>query len=140
MSAPIPGQINLVVSDLAASLAFYQLLGWRAEAAGPHAEFRFPNGLSVELDEAGSVRFWNSGSPPTLAGSAVISISLETRDGVDALWQKIVDAGHASRQRPFDAFWGSRYAIVADPDGHQIGLMSPHDDAHRYMPPRPAPE
>jgi uncharacterized glyoxalase superfamily protein PhnB len=139
MNAPVPAQMNLVVRDLAASLAFYRLLGWDAEATGPHAEFHFPNGLSVELDETESVRLWNSGSPATIAGGAVISVGLKGRDDVDALWQKIVDGGYESRQVPFDAFWGSRYAIVADPDGHQIGLMSRRDDAHRHWPPRPAP-
>ncbi|REF95409.1 putative lactoylglutathione lyase [Asanoa ferruginea] len=139
MNGPMPGQVNLVVGDLAASLAFYRLLGWDATPTGPHAEFAFPNGLSVELDEVESVRLWNSGSPPAQAGSAVISLGVASRDEVDTLWRKIVEAGYESRQVPFDAFWGSRYAIVADPDGHQIGLMSPHDDAHRHWPPRAAP-
>ncbi|GIF76722.1 VOC family protein [Asanoa siamensis] len=139
MNAPVPSQVNLLVRDLTASLAFYRLLGWAGEPTGPHVEFAFPNGLTVELDEAASVRRWNSGSPPPQPGSGVIGTRLGSRAEVDALWQKIIDAGYESRQAPFDAFWGSRYAIVADPDGHQIGLMSPADDAHRHWAPRDAP-
>jgi predicted lactoylglutathione lyase len=139
VNGPPPGQVNLLVGDLAVSLAFYRLLGWDAEPTGPHVEFAFPNGLSIELDEVESVRLWNSGSPPAQPGSGVISLGIGSRDEVDTLWRTIVDAGYESRQVPFDAFWGSRYAIVADPDGHQIGLMSPRDDAHRHWPPRPAP-
>lgn len=48
-------------------------------------------------------------------------------------------AGYRGRQRPYDAFWGARYAIVDDPDGNGIGLMSPVDDEHRSWPPGPAP-
>ena len=32
-----------------------------------------------------------------------------------------------SQQEPYDAFWGARYAIVEDPDGNAVGLMSPID-------------
>ncbi|MDG4821239.1 VOC family protein [Asanoa sp. WMMD1127] len=139
MTPPVPAQVNYLVRDLAASLAFYRLLGWVGEPTGPHVEFAFPDGLSVELDEIGSVALWNSGSPPASAGSGVLSTRLPSREEVDAVWRKITEAGYESRQVPFDAFWGSRYAIVADPDGHQIGLMSPSDDEHRHWPPRPAP-
>jgi hypothetical protein len=41
-----------------------------------------------------------------------------------------------SAQPPFDAFWGARYAIVEDPDGNHIGLMSPSDPALRTAPPK----
>ena len=139
MSGPVPTQVNLIVGDIAASLEFYRLLGWAGVPTGPHVEFAFEGGFTVELDELESVRRWNSGSPPAQAGSAVVGTRVASRAEVDALWQKIIDAGYESRQAPFDAFWGSRYAIVADPDGHQIGLMSPADDAHRHWPPRPAP-
>jgi hypothetical protein len=32
---------------------------------------------------------------------------------------------HASPQEPFDAFSGSRYTVVEDPDGNLVGLKSP---------------
>jgi hypothetical protein len=33
-----------------------------------------------------------------------------------------------------DVFSGSRYAIVIDPDGNQVGLKSPEDDERRFVP------
>ena len=42
-------------------------------------------------------------------------------------------------QPPFDAFWGARYAIVADPDGNDVGLMSPIDESRRTWPPAESP-
>ena len=39
------------------------------------------------------------------------------------------------QQAPYDAFWGGRFAIVEDPDGNPVGLMSPNDPAMRTAPP-----
>jgi hypothetical protein len=43
----------------------------------------------------------------------------------------------AGQKAPEDAFWGSRYAIVEDPDGNAIGLMSPADLARQTERPPP---
>jgi uncharacterized glyoxalase superfamily protein PhnB len=32
--------------------------------------------------------------------------------------------GHG-RKEPWDAFWGQRYAVVADPDGNHVDLYAP---------------
>jgi uncharacterized glyoxalase superfamily protein PhnB len=70
----------------------------------------------------------------------VIGFSVDTRDHVDRIHAALVAAGHESRQVPYDAFWGARYAIVADPDGNDVGIMSPMDDTMRSWPPTPSPE
>ena len=48
-------------------------------------------------------------------------------------------AGYEGAQPPYDAFWGARYAVLVDPDGNHVGLMSPSEDARKYWPPKPAP-
>jgi uncharacterized glyoxalase superfamily protein PhnB len=68
-----------------------------------------------------------------------VVLRVADREEVDVLWRRVTEAGHASAQRPFDAFWGSRFAVVVDPDGNQFGLMSPAVDAYRSWPPAPAP-
>jgi uncharacterized glyoxalase superfamily protein PhnB len=55
------------------------------------------------------------------SGSADVS----DRESVDRLHAELTAAGRASRQEPFDAFFGSRYAVVEDPDGNLVGLKSP---------------
>ena len=40
------------------------------------------------------------------------------------------------QQEPYDAFWGARYAVVSDPDGNGVGIMSPIDPAQRRDEPR----
>jgi len=48
----------------------------------------------------------------------VIGFKVAARDSVDALYAELVAAGHAGQQPPYDAFWGARYAVLADPDGN----------------------
>jgi uncharacterized glyoxalase superfamily protein PhnB len=48
-----------------------------------------------------------------------------TRDAVDDLYREMVSAGYRGLQEPWDAFWGARYAVIEDPDGIGVGLMSP---------------
>jgi uncharacterized glyoxalase superfamily protein PhnB len=58
-------------------------------------------------------------------------LGVRTRDDVDRICRRVVDGGFACRQPPFDAFWGARFAVVADHDGNQFGLMSPIDEGRR---------
>ena len=56
---------------------------------------------------------------------------METRAEVDALVAALAAEGVPVQQVPYDAFWGARYAVVSDPDGNAVGIMSPVDAAFR---------
>ena len=64
---------------------------------------------------------------------------MASRDEVDEIYAELVAASYPGRQPPYDAFWGSRYAIVEDPDRNPVGLMSPIDDERRSWPPSAPP-
>ena len=135
-------QLNLLVEDMAASLDFYRRLGVDTpdEAGGPHAELSLPGGFSLELDKMESARLWHAGVRADQAsGRVVIGFSLPSRDAVDTAYAELTAAGYQGRQAPFDAFWGGRYAIVADPSGNDVGLMSPVDESMRSWPPEESP-
>ncbi len=138
---PVFSQLSIVVADMAASLDFYRRLGLdpRATDDGTHAEASLPGGLSIEWDGAEFARVWDSGSRGPQGGGVVLGFSVPSRQAVDERYAELTAAGYVGRQRPYDAFWGSRYAIVEDPDGNGVGLMSPVDDARRSWPPSPAP-
>ena len=58
-------QINLVVGDMATSVAFDRRLGVDLPAdAEMHTEAKFP-GISLELDDEQSARWWHAGRAPT---------------------------------------------------------------------------
>jgi uncharacterized glyoxalase superfamily protein PhnB len=93
------------------------------------------------LDSADSVRLWHAAWRADPASvSVVIGFSLPSREAVDERYAELTSAGYCGRQPPFDAFWGARYAIVADPDGNDVGLMSPIDESRRTWPPAQSPD
>lgn len=140
-------QINIVVRDMERSLAFYRLLGVSIEdTRGPawtewarhHVNGTTSNGVRVELDSVAFAKQWNPGVDEAKLGSAVIPIfHVSTRDEVDRVHARVTAAGHRSHQAPKDAFWGARYAIVEDPDGNSVGIMSASEDSKRRPPPPP---
>jgi uncharacterized glyoxalase superfamily protein PhnB len=84
----------------------------------PNDELELPGGVGLELDTAEFVRLWHAAYRSDPASTkAVMGFSLPSRQAVDERYAELTSAGHAGRQPPFDAFWGSRFAIVADPDG-----------------------
>ncbi len=131
--------LNVVAADLAASLDFYRRLGVEVPDVGDdevHVELPQPGGFSLEIDAHGSARIWHAGFRADPAGvGVVLGFRLPSNDAVDERYAELTAAGYTGRQPPFDAFWGARYAIVADPDGNDVGLMGPIEDARRFMPP-----
>jgi predicted lactoylglutathione lyase len=139
---PTLSQINLVVRDMAKALAFYRRLGLPIPTGtrDEHVSVDMPNGMRLDFDSVGFVPMWDSAwSGASGGGGVVVGFSLPTREAVDALYAAVTGAGYPGHQRPYDAFWGARYAILEDPDGHCVGLMSPIDPARRSWPPQPPP-
>ena len=127
-SGPVLDQCNIVVKDMAAMVEFYECLGCPIAPSEPpwdrhHRTVRTGGGLDFDLDSETFASQWNSGRPPG------------NRDAVDRIYSELTGAGYTGEQPPYDAFWGARYAIVADPDGNSVGLMSPSDPALRSAPP-----
>lgn len=60
---------------------------------------------------------------------------LSSRPAVDRVYAELTGAGHRGLQPPYDAFWGARYAVVEDPNGIAVGLMSPIDPDRKAWPP-----
>ncbi|MFH8612264.1 VOC family protein [Streptomyces sp. NPDC018029] len=121
--------IGLVVSDLAASLAFYRRLGLEFPAgseSAPHVEAALPGGLRLALDTEDTVRsFHPDWRPPAGGGRIGLAFHCGTPAGVDAVHEDLTGAGYASELKPFDAPWGQRYAVVLDPDGNGVDLFAP---------------
>ncbi|MFI4936093.1 MAG: VOC family protein [Caulobacterales bacterium] len=135
-------QVNIVARDVEATLEFYRRVGleipdgviWRTKSGAHHASAE-TEGVDLEFDSHALARRYNAGFAAE-RGRVVIGVSLETRAAVDQAWADLIANGHQGLQPPFDAFWGARYAIVEDPDGNPVGLMSPVDPAFRSPPPQ----
>lgn len=119
--------IGLVVTDMAATLAFYRLLGVPlppdADAA-PHVEHVLPGGLRLAWDTEETIRSFLPAWRPS-GSRASLAFRVADPAAVDAAHGELVAAGYRSELAPFDAPWGQRYAAVLDPDGTGVDLFAP---------------
>jgi catechol 2,3-dioxygenase-like lactoylglutathione lyase family enzyme len=137
--------LNLVCADLEATLAFYRLLGvpipdeqvWREHGVGHHVNGVLAGSTcGLDFDSVALANAYHQGHREAPSpGGAIFGFSVPSREAVDEVHRRMTEAGHPSRQPPVDAFWGARYAIVADPDGRDVGLMSPIDPDRRSQGP-----
>jgi uncharacterized glyoxalase superfamily protein PhnB len=146
---PTLNQINIVSGDPAASIAFYRRLGvdipeeqvWRTPSGIHHvnsAEQTIEGRGSLEIDSTAFAQLWNPSwqGCGDLRGRVVIGFHVRTREAVDVIFRDMTAAGHRGLRAPHDAFWGARYAILEDPDGIAVGIMSAVSADKRSRPPQ----
>jgi uncharacterized glyoxalase superfamily protein PhnB len=68
---------------------------------------------------------WNEGSTGV---GVVLGFEVATPAAVDELVERLAGLGHRVQQPPYDAPWGRRFAVVEDPDGVGVGIMSGAQD------------
>lgn len=126
-------QVNLIVTDLERARQFWELLGWPSVPRHNNAAVvTFPSGMNLVLHEPAFARRWDPAYDGTSPGSTVIDVNLPSRQAVDDAHISAVAAGFSSSVEPWDTFFGARYAIICDQDGHRVGLKSPQDPARSY--------
>jgi catechol 2,3-dioxygenase-like lactoylglutathione lyase family enzyme len=131
--SPVPDQFNLVVSDMEATVAFYQRLGLTIAETTPdfqahHRSTQLAGRIDLGFDSVEFARYWDKGWK---GGMGVLGFKVDSRQEVDEVYADLTSAGYTSRHEPYDAFRGARYAGVEDPDGNPVGIMSPVDPDQR---------
>lgn len=115
--------VNLPVKDLSRSLAFFGALGF-----GTDPRFSDERAACVVLGEGkyamlATEEFFAGFAPDrTIADTArcaevIVSLSVESREEVDALAEKAASAGGAAYREPMEFGWIYGRAFL-DPDGH----------------------
>ena len=119
--------ISLPVTDLAASLAFYEALGFRREP-----RFSGADGACVVWDEAVSFMLhthakWRGFTqrPIPEKGASEVMLALRCRDRatVDAMSRAAAAHGGEADINPVEDHGFMVTRDLADPDGHAIGAM-----------------
>lgn len=139
-------QINIVARRFDETLTFYRMLGLdipqplNQPPGALHAPANVGTGVVFEIDNEFLARLYNAPwRTPLGGGSVLLTVSVDTREEVDDTYATLVAAGYDGRQPPYDAFWGSRFAIIGDPEGNDVGLMSPPEERFKSWPPVESP-
>ena len=124
-----PALVELVVTDMAATLAFYRRLGLDipADADGEqHVDVELAGGMRLAFDTEAVIRSFDPDwSPPAGGHRVALAFDCGGPAQVDAAWTELTGAGYEGHLPPWDAFWGMRYAVVHDPDGIPVDLFAP---------------
>jgi catechol 2,3-dioxygenase-like lactoylglutathione lyase family enzyme len=125
-----PAIVELVVADMAATLAFYRRLGLDIPPEAdsePHVGLDLGGGISLMWDTVDTIRSFDPGwSAPSGAGHrAALGFACDSPADVDAAWAEMTGAGYDGHLAPWDAFWGMRYAVLRDPDGTPVDIFAP---------------
>ncbi len=132
--------LSVVVPEMVAAVAFYRALGFEVQESGDewdahHRDVKTGGPIDFALDSLSFARMWDMGWRD--GGGVVMTFRTEEREAVDRLYQRLVAEGYEGEQTPYDAMWGSRFAVIKDPAGNSVGIMSPADPEHRRTPTLP---
>ncbi|HEV2086999.1 MAG TPA: VOC family protein [Cryptosporangiaceae bacterium] len=118
---------GVVVSDMAAAVAFYRRLGLvfpDGAEKEEHVSATLGGGVQLMLDAEDLIRQLELDD--RLGGRGRVALAVRCADPaeVDRIYAELAADGHGTRP-PWDAFWGQRYAVVHDPDGTPVDLYAP---------------
>jgi predicted lactoylglutathione lyase len=111
--------ITLGVTDVARARAFYEALGWTADAQ-PDAETVFfqAGGMVVGLWVRAKLAADSSVQDGGGWGGITPAHNVRSRQEVDAVIAQARDAGATIAREPAETFYGGYAGVFHDPDGH----------------------
>lgn len=119
--------VGIVVSDMAKSLNFFRTLGVEIPVEAdqwPHVDVALASGISLGFDLEANV-LANDPSWTTPVGQRYnLQFDFGTPDAVDAVFEKLVEAGYMGYNEPWNTPWGQRFARVSDPDGNVVNFFA----------------
>jgi uncharacterized glyoxalase superfamily protein PhnB len=123
----VPDMVGIVVSDVPRAVAFYRLLGLAFPDPKPGQDFVEvkSNGYRISLNAESMAKELTPGWTKPVGQRMELAFLCDSKTQVDEVFTRVTEAGYKGVKEPWDAFWGQRYAIVADPDGTHVSLFAP---------------
>ena len=116
--------IGIVSADLGRTRAFYALLGVTVAEGDDHVEATLPSGLRLMFDTEDVMRSFRPDWTRTTGNTVALAFECSSAAEVDEVYGRVIAAGFHGEREPWDAFWGQRYAQLADPDGTPVDLFA----------------
>lgn len=118
--------VGIVVSDMARSIQFYRLLGLDVPETPDegHVDTFLPNGVRFMLDTEETVRSFRPDWRRAAGNQLALAFECTSPAEVNDLYERVTADGFQGEKKPWDAFWGQRYAQLQDPDGVPVDLYA----------------
>ena len=118
--------IGIVVSETAASIRFYRLLGLDVPETPDedHVDAFLPNGVRFMLDSEEVMRSFRADWSRQTGNQLALALECGSPAEVDEVYARVTAEGFRGEKEPWDAFWGQRYALLVDPDGVEVALYA----------------
>jgi len=119
--------VEVVSSDFAKTISFYTLLGFefpQHQSEAEHIDSKEKEGSARLMIDSKEMITRVFGSEPFPGSHSTFALEFERPDDVDDVFNKVQQAGFTVITEPWNAAWGQRYAIVADPDGYKVDLYA----------------
>ena len=119
--------VSLPVTDVKASMAFYESLGFRNNS-------KFTSETAAGMVWSEEINFmllsrekWQTMTarpiPPSTSSEVMLALSLDSRDAVDAMAAAAAANGGTADINPVEDHGFMYTRDLADPDGHAVGAM-----------------
>ncbi len=112
--------VTLGVADLDRSRRFYEAWGWDAHPSSEDGMILFQmHGALLGLFGLQALAA-DQGRPDAVLGTGAITLAQNqpTREAVDQVFARAMEAGATVLKAPEEVFWGGYSGYLADPDGH----------------------
>lgn len=122
-----PSSIDIVVKDMAASLAFYKALGLAApieRSNEPQVQIETEGAASIGLISEAMMRKADPHWITPVGQRVTFACRCDSPQEVDEVYRRMMSHGDHGLKEPWDAFWGQRYAFLKDPDGNRVDLFA----------------
>ena len=118
--------LGIVAADMERAIRFYRLLGVDVPETPEegHISADLPNGFRLMLDSEEVIRSFRPDWTRDTGNQLALAFECGSPAEVDETYARVVEAGFHGEKEPWDAFWGQRYAQLADPDGVPVDLYA----------------
>ncbi len=116
--------VGIIVSDMDASILFYETLGFKADRSygNDYVELSH-NHVTLSLNTKKMVTDVYGFEPQLIGQRIELAFELTSNKHLDQMSDLLLSKGYKLLKTPWLAFWGQYYAIVLDPDENLISLF-----------------
>ena len=119
--------IGITVSDMPRALTFYRALGLplpEGAETEDHVEITLSSGIRIGWDTEELIRSFDPEWQKPTGSRVGLAFLCASPSAVNETYTRLTDQGYCGVKAPWDAFWGQRYAQIADPDGTTLDLFA----------------